>query len=291
MNRHILSEASSIKVFSPVGVFANGDTMSITVYKDGSSTPESLTAGTLTELGSTGIFFWPFSDLVNAPTALSQYYWTMQDTTTKKSSGSEIFGGYPNDISSVSGANQVTITVEETDTTPIASVEVQILNAAQDTVLDRKLTDVNGDAVFALDDGSYKARLTKPQVTFTVPEDLTVSGTTVDTYNGTLLTITSVAGVNECEVSIYVSSQRPTIPLLNLSGTAQIKVLPTLLSSVYYSGEKIDGSFDSTNKRMFFVLPQGAIVEFLIKDILGTTKVSKLIPATATANFQDLEAR
>ena len=101
MSRNLLSEISSLKVFSSVGVFANGDTMTILVYKDGSSTPETLTAGTLTEIGSLGIFWWPFSDLATAPTALAQYYWTMQDATTKTESGIETFGGYPELLLSV----------------------------------------------------------------------------------------------------------------------------------------------------------------------------------------------
>lgn len=291
MSRNITSESLIIIATSEIEQFANGDTVVINVYKNGSGTPEPLDSSSCTQIGATGIFWWGFMNLTNVPTAFSDYKWVMTDSGSKFASGNERFGGFVDNISSIAGANSVTITVEESDTTPIASTEVQILNTAQDTVLDRKLTDVNGDAVFALDDGSYKVRLSKPQVTFTVPEDLTVSGTTVDTYNGTPLTITSVAGADECEISMFVSSQRPTIPLTTLSGTAQIKVLPTLLSSVYYSGQKIEGSFDSTNKRLFFVLPQGAIVEFSIPDILGTTKVSKLIPLTATANFQDLEAR
>ncbi len=94
MTRNLLSEASSVKVYSPIGVFANGDTMTIEVYKDGSSTAESLTTGTLTEIGSLGVFYWEFSDLVDAPTEYSEYYWLMSDSTTKESSGVEIFGGW-----------------------------------------------------------------------------------------------------------------------------------------------------------------------------------------------------
>lgn len=95
MSRNLLSESTSIKAFSPIGVFANGDTMSIAIYKDGSSVAEVLTAGTLTEIGSLGVFWWPFSDLVTAPTALSSYYWIMSDNTVKVASGVELFGGYP----------------------------------------------------------------------------------------------------------------------------------------------------------------------------------------------------
>lgn len=101
MTRNLLSEVSSLKVYSSIGTFANGDTMSIAVYKDGSSTPETLTTGTLTEIGSTGIFYWNFSDLATAPTALSQYYWVMSDTTTKTESGIETFGGWPELLNSL----------------------------------------------------------------------------------------------------------------------------------------------------------------------------------------------
>lgn len=93
--RYLLGEASSKKVYSTVGTFADGDTMSINVYKDGSSTPEALTAGTLTQIGTTGVYYWSFFDLVTAPTAYSEYYWIMSDDTTKKESGLATFGGWP----------------------------------------------------------------------------------------------------------------------------------------------------------------------------------------------------
>lgn len=287
--RNILSEASQVLARAK---FTTGGTITITIYLNAGGSAESLTSNAAVEQDSSGIYLWLFSNLTTAPIAYSDYLWIMTNGTPAEDQwGVERFGGWPDTVDSNVGANSVTITIEETDTTAIAGVEVQLLNVAESVVLDRKTTDASGQVVFSADNGSYKVILTKPQVTFSVSEDLTVLGTTTQTYNGTLLVIASVAGAGECEITMNVSSQRPTIPLTTLSGTAQIKVLPTLLSSVYYSGQKIEGSFDSTNKRLFFVLPQGAIVEFSIPETLGTTKVSKLIPATSTANFQDLEAR
>lgn len=85
------------------------------------------------------------------------------------------------------GANQVTITVTESDTTPIPDVSVLIYNAGQTALLKTGTTDSNGQVVVALDDGSYRVRLDKLLVNFTVPEVLTVSGDTTDTYIGAIV--------------------------------------------------------------------------------------------------------
>ena len=63
----------------------------------------------------------------------------------------------------------------------------------------------------------------------------------------------------------------------------QLKELPVIDFSLV-SEYSYHAHYDTKHK-------QGAIVEFSIPETLGTTKVSKLIPLTATANFQDLEAR
>lgn len=287
--RNILSESPIIIATSEVGQFANGDTVVISVYRNGSGTPEALDLASCTQIGTTGIFWWGFLNLTNAPTVFSDYKWIMTDSGSKFASGNERFGGFVDTINANVGANSVTLTIEETDTTAIANAEVQLLNTAQTIILDTKTTDVNGQVVFSADDGSYKVRLSKAQTTFTVPETLTVSGTTTQTYNGTPLTIASGAGAGECELSIFASSQRPTIALASLAGTAQIVSLPSEISGVFYPGKKINGTYDAANKRIFWILPQSSSVQFVVNDLgIGGAGGQKAIPATATADYKDL---
>lgn len=95
-----------------------------------------------------------------------------------------------NMATSTPGANQVTITVQEADLTPIPDVAVRILNSAQTALLKTGTTDSLGQVVVSLNDGSYKIRLAKGMVNFTVPETLTVSGTTTKSCTGTIITPT-----------------------------------------------------------------------------------------------------
>lgn len=115
MSRYLLSEAASIKIYSSIGTFANGDTMSIAVYKDGSGTAETLTTGTVTQIGATGLFYWPFSDLATAPTALSEYVWVLSDATTKVESGVVTFGGWVENLELLGAADTCKITVNLTE--------------------------------------------------------------------------------------------------------------------------------------------------------------------------------
>lgn len=85
------------------------------------------------------------------------------------------------------GSNTVTLTIEEGDTTPIPEVLIDILSTGG-ALLDSKLADANGQAVFSLDDDTYNVRLRKARTSFTVPETLVVSGDTATTYNGTVIT-------------------------------------------------------------------------------------------------------
>jgi len=289
MDRIKLSEFASSKVYSFLGVFTDGDSITVAVYKDGSATPETMTTGTAVQIGTTGVFYYPLSDLVTPPTAFSEYFWTMEDTTTKQYSGLFRVAGWVETSSSGPGANSVTITVNDTVPNPIAGVEVKVFNSAQTVLLDIKTTDANGQVVFAIDDGSYKIQLAKTQYTFDVPEDLTVSDVTTDTYEGTPIVITPGSGAGECEVSVFVSSQRPTIALASLTGTAEIISLPAELSGVFYTGQKVSGTYDSSNTRMFWVLPRGATVQFKISDMgIEGVGAQKAIPDSASADYKDL---
>jgi hypothetical protein len=87
-------------------------------------------------------------------------------------------------------------------------------------------------------------------------------------------------------VSIFTASQRPTVPLSSLEGTAQIVSLPAEISGVYYPGQKVNGIYEPTNDRIYWILPQGATVSFQVID-LGIS-AEKAIPAASSANYKDL---
>jgi hypothetical protein len=289
MDRIKLSEFASSKVYSFLGVFANLDAITVAVYKDGSATPEAMTTGTAVQIGTTGVFYYPLSDLVTPPTAFAEYYWTMVDATTKKYSGFFRVGGWVESASSGPGANSVTITVNDAVPVPILGVEVQVWNAAQTVKLDSKNTNSSGIVVFALDDGAYKVVLAKPQYSFTVPEDLTVSGTTTDTYAGAAIVITPSSGAGENEVSIFVSSQRPTVSLASLTGTAEIISLPAELSGVFYSGQKVNGTYDPANNRIYWVLPRSSTVQFKVSELgIEGSDAQKAITDAASSDYKDL---
>lgn len=266
--------------------FTTGNTVTISVYdlSDGSSV--ALDSNACIEISTSGIFrFDLIGNITTPPAGYVEYVYEMDNSSTTKQGKIKIY-----DIAdSANGANQVTITVNDDDTDPIEGVEVQIYNSAQTLLIGKKDTNASGQAVFSLNDGSYKVRLYKSLIDFTVPEDLTVSGVTTDTYTGTLLTITPGSGAGECELSIFVSSQRPTIALASLTGTAKIISLPTKINGVYYTGQVVNGTYDSTNKRIYWILPRSATVEFYVKDLgISGSSAQKAIPDSASADYADL---
>ncbi len=95
------------------------------------------------------------------------------------------------------GNRVITIHAQDTGTNPLQDVLVRIGDASQ-------TTDVSGDAVFALDDGSYDVILRKQLVSFTVPESLTVSGDGTHSYTGTIITPSAPTQPDTCVVFGYV---------------------------------------------------------------------------------------
>lgn len=86
------------------------------------------------------------------------------------------------------GNRIVTVTIQDdVSFNPVVDVMVQVMNTALTTMIAFRRTNASGQIVFALYDGDYKVILSKPsQYSFTVPEDLTVSGDTSITYFGSL---------------------------------------------------------------------------------------------------------
>jgi hypothetical protein len=106
-------------------------------------------------------------------------------------------------VEAVHGANAVTITVEDDITSsPVPAVQVQIRNETETTLLATQETDSIGEVGFLLDDGTYKVRLRKlGAYTFSNPETLVVSGTTQDTYQGTIISPSAPPSADTCVLS------------------------------------------------------------------------------------------
>jgi len=280
--RNTLDEASSVVAR---GEFTTGDTVTISIYLNNSATAESLTSSSAIEHSTSGVFYWEFSNLTTAPSVYSDYLFILTNGITTVI-GNQVFGGWPNTVDSNTGANVVTITVEEIDTTAISSVQVQLYDSTQTTVLDTKETDTSGQVVFAADDGNYIVILRKNQTTFTVPESLIVLGTTSQTYNGTPLTISNAVGAGECNVVLFSSAQDPSAFLTSLLGTATITDLPTLISEEFFPGTKVTGTYFASTGELNWILPRTAVVQFVVND-LGISE-TKTIPDVASISYSDI---
>lgn len=83
-----------------------------------------------------------------------------------------------------SGANTVTLTFAEADLTPAQDLIITVKNSAQTAQIGgAQTTDENGQVVFNLDDGSYKVIVRdNGSYAHLDAQDLTVSGTTTDSY-------------------------------------------------------------------------------------------------------------
>jgi hypothetical protein len=123
-----------------------------------------------------------------------------------------------------SGANAVTITVEQADATPIPDVSIIILNTAETVKLKSGITDANGQLTVSLNDGAYKMRLSKSMVNFVVPETLTVSGATLKTCVGS-----------------------PVSPTAPAAGLQTLIIYPTDIGLTYTSGAKITAKAAASN--------------------------------------------
>jgi hypothetical protein len=91
--RFTLSELSSAVAR---GKFTTLDTVTITLYRNTTGTAETLDTANCTEIGTTGHFYWEFSNITTAPTDYSDYLWIMSNgTPAQDQHGNYIFGGWP----------------------------------------------------------------------------------------------------------------------------------------------------------------------------------------------------
>lgn len=188
-----------------------------------------------------------------------------------------------------SGANEVILTVETAGHVPIASVAVHIWNSAQTLLIASGVTSALGMVTIALDDGSYKVRLNKIGYNFTVPENLTVSGDTDDTYTGTVIPLTYPDLVDACEVYEYLFKPDGITPLSadEVVAIAKIVKLPHSYGGKLHIGNTITYTYDALIGRIAWPIVWGAQVEFTIEGIFsGPIRIN--IPQEDDARLYDI---
>jgi len=260
------------------------DTVVITLYDLSDGTTETLDDNSCTEIQTTGYFKFALAGITTYPTEFTEYLYKMN------SSGSERWGKVIlSDLDDLAnGAEAVTVTVLDGDSNPVVGADIQCFNSAQTVLLDRKSTDANGQVVFALDDGSYKLRCAKAQVSFTVPETLTVSGTTAKAVTAEVLTLSTPAASDVCRVFGYAYNQAGSNPLSSLKAVAKITTLPMSANSKMHVGAEVKATYEPSTGLFYFDIVQGAVCLFKCDD-LGIS-YTRTVPSSATARLSSIAA-
>lgn len=165
-----------------------------------------------------------------------------------------------------SGASTVTIIIND-GSNPLSDVFVAIKNNAQTVLLYATYTDSNGQITCALNDGTYKVILRKFGYTFTVPETLTVSGTTSDTYSGSANDVGTPTDVDACRVYEYCFLADDETPMTSVNEKLRIMSLPYDYDGKLHSGDDITGVYSSVTGLLYWDIVVGAIVRVKIKDL------------------------
>jgi len=133
------------------------------------------------------------------------------------------------------GTNQVVITTKQSsDSTPIASVQVQILNYEQTATAGLLTTNPSGQATFALDNAIYKVRMFKPGWQFTVPESLVVSGNSSVTFYASVFDPGLPPSAELCRVYGWIKDLKG-LPVVGAVIDAKIASTPLRYQSVLIS--------------------------------------------------------
>lgn len=150
------------------------------------------------------------------------------------------------------GNVQVTFTIETVDPTPLPDTQIDIWDSSLTSLLWSGVSDNSGQAVVALNPGSYKVLLRRTRTSFTVPETLTVTGPSPETktYNGSELAAPASSNPNVCVITgnIYDISGIPDNQVSPdfVSIFAQKAQNVTHLSGRFYTSDKITVKADAS---------------------------------------------
>ena len=125
------------------------------------------------------------------------------------------------------GANQVTLTIKDAadSVTTLNGVQVQVLNQAQTSTEGLLTSNSLGQAIFSLNDATYKVRLFKPGYVFAVPESVIVAGATSKTFYGSAFNPGTPPSPALCRVFGYVKDIN-NLPVVGAKIEALIKTVP-----------------------------------------------------------------
>jgi len=165
------------------------------------------------------------------PDTIANHVWIWSTRTLTSGSGT--------------GANQVTLTVKDAvdSITVLNGVQVQVLNQAQTSTEGLLTSNTLGQAIFALNNATYKVRLLKPGYVFVVPESVIVAGTTSKTFYGSAFNPGTPPSPALCRVFGYVKDIN-NLPVVGAKIEALIKTVPLryqlVLISPYYKTTTTD---------------------------------------------------
>lgn len=146
-----------------------------------------------------------------------------------------------------SGANQVILYTRSLSdsTTPLNGVQVQVLNNSQTSTEGILFSSSLGQTVFALNNGTYKVRLFKPNYIFTVPESVMVSGNVEKTFYGSLFDPGLPPQASLCRVYGWIYDIN-NLPVVGAQIEVEIKTVPVryqnLLLSPFYKTATTDSN-------------------------------------------------
>lgn len=183
------------------------------------------------------------------------------------------------------GTNTVIITLTETGGTPkIVGALVAVKNNTDDTLLASLTTDVDGKAVFLLDNGTYKVYNTKlGSYSFTNPQTLVVSGNTNASHIGTPISVSAPAQPNTCRLFIWARNPDGTL-MTALTGNIRITALPYKYSGAAHKGDEIN--FTKHNDGYWYVdVVYGATGAIYIPALGINT--SQTVPSQTTKDIGD----
>jgi hypothetical protein len=197
------------------------------------------------------------------------------------------------------GLNTVTLTIHDQNSNPVPGVVVDIYDSSDTIVVGRVIDeDLNGIVTLALNDGSYNVRaVTTGFQLDTIPQPLTVSGTTAETFVGTLFVAPASVNPTQCTVygtlykteggdewngqclSFYATADGVVDANVQGNLLAQIVTGPTDANPTW-----LPGAFQIELPRLATVL--------CVSTALGTPgslfSVSKVIPDQASATFDSI---
>jgi len=158
------------------------------------------------ELGTSGIYY---IDLTAAEMDADTVSLRVQ--TTSINAKTTIIVMYPQELNDIittgTGANTVTLTVLDNNSDPVQGIPITIKNSGETLrIAGPASTNIDGEVIFNLDDGSYKALLTSTNIYEPLTSQaLTVSGTTTDDYTLTPYSIGTPSSPTLCRVYGWIT--------------------------------------------------------------------------------------